>query len=68
MTVVLAAATPEAGMRPEHIAERVGHKDGGRLILERYRHLYPAELTVQLARYDQHVRGADIDAGEAAGA
>lgn len=46
----------EAGMQPEHIAERVGHKDGGVLILRCYRHLFPRELTVQLARYDEHVR------------
>ncbi len=32
-----------AGYRPELIAERVGHSDGGALILRRYRHLYPAE-------------------------
>ena len=32
-----------AGDRPEWIAERVGHADGGALILKRYRHLYPSE-------------------------
>ena len=45
-----------SGMRPETIAARVGHKDGGKLILERYRHLFPDELTQHLARYDQFIR------------
>jgi integrase len=45
------------GMRPEVIAVRVGHKDGGKLILERYRHLFPDELGIHLGRYDEFVRG-----------
>jgi integrase len=32
-----------SGYRPEWVAERVGHSDGGALILKRYRHLYPSE-------------------------
>jgi hypothetical protein len=32
-----------AGYRPEWIAERLGHADGGALVLKRYRHLYPSE-------------------------
>ena len=44
------------GMRPEVIAVRVGHKDGGRLILERYRHLFPDELGIHLKRYDGFMR------------
>jgi integrase len=32
-----------AGYRPEWVAERVGHTDGGALILKRFRHLYPSE-------------------------
>ena len=32
-----------AGYRPEWVAERVGHSDGGALVLKRYRHLYPSE-------------------------
>lgn len=32
-----------AGMQPEMIAHRVGHKDGGALIFQRYRHLFPTE-------------------------
>jgi integrase len=44
------------GMRPELIAARVGHKDGGRLILARYRHLFPDELATHLAGYDGFIR------------
>ena len=40
------------GMRPEVIAKRVGHSDGGKLILERYRHLFPDEMGLQLAAYE----------------
>jgi integrase len=47
-----------AGMRPETIAARVGHKDGGNLILRRYRHLFPEELAEHLIRYEQFVLGA----------
>lgn len=32
-----------AGYRPESVAERVGHSDGGALVLKRYRHLYSSE-------------------------
>jgi hypothetical protein len=32
-----------AGYRLEWVAERVGHSDGGALVLKRYRHLYPSE-------------------------
>lgn len=39
------------GMRPEVIAKRVGHKDGGKLILERYRHLFADEMGLQLQGY-----------------
>lgn len=42
----------QAGMRPEVIAERVGHNDGGALILRRYRHLFPGELTQAVALVD----------------
>ena len=41
-----------AGYRPEWIAERVGHSDGGALILRRYRHLYPAEMMIVAPRLD----------------
>lgn len=33
-----------AGMKPEQIAVRVGHTDGGKLIMERYRHLFADEV------------------------
>jgi hypothetical protein len=32
-----------AGYRPEWVAERVGHADGGAHILKGYRHPYPSE-------------------------
>jgi integrase len=44
------------GMRPETIADRVGHKDGGKLILQRYRHLFDDELTTHLRRYESFLR------------
>jgi integrase len=54
------------GMRPEVIAVRVGHKDGGKLILDRYRHLFPDELTVHLSRYEQFVSERRMQQAEAA--
>lgn len=42
----------QAGMKPEVIAERVGHSDGGALIYRRYRHLFPTELTEAVALVD----------------
>lgn len=39
------------GMKPELIAKRVGHSDGGRLILARYRHLFPDEMGDALAKF-----------------
>lgn len=45
------SAMAAGGMRPEVIAKRVGHSDGGKLILERYRHLFPDEMGTQLAGY-----------------
>jgi integrase len=44
-----------AGMRPEQIAERVGHKDGGALILRRYRHLFPDELRERLLAFEAFI-------------
>lgn len=41
-----------AGMKPEIIAERVGHNDGGALIHKRYRHLYPAEMQAAVSALD----------------
>lgn len=42
----------QAGMKPEVIAERVGHSDGGALIFRRYRHLFPSELMEAVALVD----------------
>lgn len=42
----------QAGMKPEVIAERVGHSDGGALIYRRYRHLFPSEVTQAVALVD----------------
>lgn len=41
-----------AGMQPEMIAHRVGHKDGGALIFKRYRHLFPTEGKKAVALVD----------------
>jgi integrase len=58
------------GMRPETVAARVGHKDGGKLILDRYRHLFPDEMRVHLDRYETYLRDRRDtkrqEAGEAA--
>lgn len=42
----------QAGMKPEVIAERVGHSDGGALIYKRYRHLYPSETALAVGLVD----------------
>lgn len=44
-----------AGMKPELIAERVGHSDGGGLIYRRYRHLFPSEVTAAVGLVDAFV-------------
>lgn len=41
-----------AGLKPELIAERVGHKDGGSLIYRRYRHLFPDEMRAAVGLLD----------------
>lgn len=41
-----------AGMKPELIAERVGHTDGGALVYRRYRHLYSRELKDAVSALD----------------
>ena len=41
-----------AGYRPEWVAERVGHNDGGALILRNYRHLYPSEMSAAGSNLD----------------
>lgn len=45
----------QAGMKPELIAERVGHKDGGALIYRRYRHLFPSEMRAAVGLLDTAV-------------
>ena len=42
----------QAGMKPELIAERVGHKDGGAVIYRRYRHLFPSEMRAAVGLLD----------------
>jgi integrase len=44
-----------AGMKPELIAERVGHNDGGALIYRRYRHLFPTEVREAVSMLDRMV-------------
>lgn len=41
-----------AGMRPELIAQRVGHTDGGALVYRRYRHLYSREIKDAVSALD----------------
>jgi integrase len=41
-----------AGMKPELIADRVGHRDGGGLIYRRYRHLFPSEIRTAVGLLD----------------
>jgi integrase len=41
-----------AGMKPELIAHRVGHTDGGALIYRRYRHLYSREIKDAVSALD----------------
>lgn len=50
-----------AGMKPELIADRVGHTDGGALIYRRYRHLFPSELRAAVGLLDAFV---DADGGQ----
>jgi integrase len=55
-----------SGMRPEQIAARVGHKDGGALILNRYRHLFPDEMRERLVAFGDFLdrrreQAADVD-------
>jgi integrase len=44
-----------AGMKAELIAERVGHNDGGALIYQRYRHLFPSEVREAVSMLDRMV-------------
>lgn len=51
-----------AGMKPEMIADRVGHTDGGSLIYRRYRHLFPGELRAAVALIDEFVVASRTEA------
>jgi integrase len=53
-----------AGMKPELIADRVGHRDGGGLIYRRYRHLFPSEMRTAVGLLDALV----LDENEAGAA
>jgi integrase len=44
-----------AGMKAELIAERVGHNDGGALVYQRYRHLFPSEMREAVSMLDRMV-------------
>ena len=48
-----------AGMKPELIADRVGHRDGGGLIYRRYRHLFPSEMRTAVGLLDALVSDAN---------
>jgi len=50
-----------AGMKPELIAERVGHSDGGALIYRPDRHLFPREIREAVAMIDRLAANADRD-------
>jgi hypothetical protein len=57
-----------AGMKPELIAQRVGHSDGGALIYRRYRHLFPSELRAAVDLVDELMRserGQEVDTAKA---
>jgi hypothetical protein len=57
-----------AGMKPELIAQRVGHCDGGALIYRRYRHLFPSELRDAVSLVDELLRsqrGQGVDSAKA---
>lgn len=56
-----------AGMKPELIADRVGHTDGGALIYRRYRHLFPSELRAAVGLMDAFVEH-DSKAGKTSSA
>lgn len=55
-----------AGLRPELVAERRGDADGGALILKRYRHLYPSEMSAAAATLDGYLAAARQAVSDAA--
>lgn len=48
-----------AGMKPELIADRVGHSDGGALIYRTYRHLFPSEVRAAVGLLDTLLTSGD---------
>lgn len=54
-----------SGMKPELIAERVGHSDGGALVLSRYRHLFPSEVRAAVEQLDRFVAAGSVGRMEA---
>lgn len=63
------SAMCRAGMPVELVALRVGHSDGGALILKRYRHLYPSEARAAVGLLDVFMelaeKRSDPDGAEA---
>jgi len=55
-----------AGYRPEWVAERVGHSDGGALVLKCYRHLYPSESYAAAPSLDAPVAARPAERGQGA--
>jgi integrase len=53
----------QAGMKPEVIAERVGHSDGGALIYRRYRHLFDSERGAAMSLIDGLLDAAASEEG-----
>jgi hypothetical protein len=41
----------------------VGHKDGGGLVLHRYRHLFPMEQKAAAAAFEHHVLNGGVAQG-----
>ncbi len=56
-----------AGYRPEWVAERVGHSDGGALIHRNYRHLYPNEMMSVAPHLDALMSGEPTTPGNSFG-
>lgn len=54
-----------SGMKPEVIAARVGHSDGGALIYRTYRHLYPAEVSAAVGALDAFLAASRHEKREA---
>lgn len=52
------------GMKPELIAERVGHNDDGALIYRRYRHLFPNEVREAVSMLGRLVAKTAVSTGE----